>query len=502
MSSEVPEEIRQEMDQIYEDVPPLRDQYKLLDKIGEGTFSSVYKAEDIQGKILNKYNSHFWFKESRCVALKKIYVTSSPQRIYNELNLLYILTGCVRVAPLCDATRVRDQVIAVLPYYPHEEFRNCYRDLPVKGIKMYMWEMLQALSFVHSKGIIHRDVKPTNFLYNPEIGRGVLVDFGLAEMQSDIVSQGAELVLGTSEGDENNEAAYAMKDYRNQEQFCPCIVRDNTVTNATHPLITIQNGKVVHLNNTNGVDLTKGYPKNETRRVKRANRAGTRGFRAPEVLMKCGAQTTKIDIWSVGVILLSLLSRRFPLFQSLDDTDSLLELCNIFGWKAIKKCASIHGLGFEVSGIANLKENPYPSGLKQFVYELLDKECKAGTFPEYSVAFETHAYLKQELEEGHSIEPHLPSQLEEDNDNEKILKLKHYQKEIWSDHFWCFQLLEQCFKLDPSKRSSADELLQSAFFNELNVGGGESTEGEMTDEDGAGSETEEEYSDDDVMLIE
>lgn len=166
-----------------------------------------------------------------------------------------------------------------------------------------------------------------------------------------------------------------------------------------------------------------------------------------------------------------------------------------------EKCAAIHGLGFEVAGVQNLREEPFQHGLKQFVYELLDKECEAGTFPEYSIAFETHSYLKYEIEEGHSIEPHLPSQIEEDNDNEKMMQLKQYQKEIWSDHFWCFQVLEQCFKLDPSKRSSADELLRSAFFNELNVGAGESTEGELTDEDVSDTASEAASSDEEVMLI-
>lgn len=42
----------------------------------------------------------------------------------------------------------------------------------------------------------------------------------------------------------------------------------------------------------------------------KASRAGTRGFRAPEVLFKCMKQTASIDIWSVGVILLTLLTRR------------------------------------------------------------------------------------------------------------------------------------------------------------------------------------------------
>lgn len=488
---DVPREIKDEMEQLYQDVEGLSDEYMLLDKIGEGTFSSVYKAEDIKGKISQRYNSHFWTPGSRYVALKKIYVTSSPQRIYNELNLLYMLTGCTRVAPLCDATRVRDQVIAVLPYYPHEEFRNFYRDLPIKGIKMYLWEMLQALSFVHSKGIMHRDIKPTNFLYNPEIGRGVLVDFGLAEMQPDY-----------NRDDLEEDSVASIRDWRSHDQFCPCIVRDINKQNASSPMVTIQNGKVVHLNNVNGVDLSKGYPKNETRRIKRANRAGTRGFRAPEVLMKCGSQTTKIDIWSVGVILLSLLSRRFPLFQSMDDTDSLLELCTIFGWKKIRKCAALHGLGFEVNGLRHISENGFPNGIKEFVQKLLDKECTIGTFPDYSVAFETHEYLSQELYDKRSIAPKLPEPTNGQNathaEGPQVYELKRYQEEVWSDHYWCFQVLEQCLEFDPQKRSSAFELLQSAFFNELNEAD-VYTDVETTDDDQISEDGQ--AVDDDLLLI-
>ena len=505
-------EVREEIEQLYADVPSLRLKYDIIDKIGEGTFPTVYKARDIDGTVTAKYNSHFWSQDpkDKYVALKKIYVTSSPQRIYNELSLLYTLRNSSRVAPLCDATRMRDQVVAILPYYPHEDFRNFYRDLPIKGIKMYIYELLQALSFVHSHGIIHRDIKPTNFLYNLELGCGVLVDFGLAETQIDYQQTYSQFQLQLQQQQQQSmgssgDSLFPVRDFRLHEQFCPCIMRDlippqassssssstfpaaagvgsNAFTAALTPpygsMITIQNGKLVHLNNVNGVDLTRGYPKNETRRVKRANRAGTRGFRAPEVLMKCGSQTTKIDIWSVGVILLGLLSRRFPMFQSLDDTDSLLELCSIFGWKTIRKCAALHGLGFNVSGLQYIREEGYPNGLREYVYQLLDKECEAGTFPDYSVAFETHSYLAQELHDKVSIEPQLPGVSNsssgmtyiDDQDRKAAYELKRYQEEIWTDHYWCFQVLEQCFEMDPRKRSSADELLQNAFFNELNEG--------------------------------
>lgn len=62
-------------------------------------------------------------KRPRFVAIKKIYVTSSPSRIQNELELLYDLRGCKSVCPLITAFRHQDQVIAVLPYYRHWDFR-------------------------------------------------------------------------------------------------------------------------------------------------------------------------------------------------------------------------------------------------------------------------------------------------------------------------------------------------------------------------------------------
>ena len=79
-----------------------------------------------------------------------------------------------------------------------------------------------------------------------------------------------------------------------------------------------------------------GYPKGDTRPSRRANRAGTRGFRAPEVLFKCTEQTTKIDVWSAGVILLTILCRRFPFFNSADDVDAMIEIATIFGARRMR----------------------------------------------------------------------------------------------------------------------------------------------------------------------
>jgi len=91
------------------------------------------------------------------------------------------------------------------------------------------------------------------------------------------------------------------------------------------------------------------YPRSDARPTKRANRAGTRGFRAPEIIFKCAEQSTKIDVWSAGVILLSILTKRFPFFNSLDDTEALIETATIFGRAKMRQAALLHGSTFETN---------------------------------------------------------------------------------------------------------------------------------------------------------
>lgn len=65
------------------------------------------------------------------------------------------------------------------------------------------------------------------------------------------------------------------------------------------------------------------------------------------MLFKCTSQTTKIDIWSAGVILLTILAQRFPFFNSSDDVEAIIEIASIFGMRKMKACANLHGTVFE-----------------------------------------------------------------------------------------------------------------------------------------------------------
>jgi cell division control protein 7 len=79
------------------------------------------------------------------------------------------------------------------------------------------------------------------------------------------------------------------------------------------------------------------------RSSKWAPRAGTSGFRAPEVLLRYTNQTTAVDVWSAGIILLCLLSGRYPFFKATDDNMAIMQLISVYGTEAVRKISNKYG---------------------------------------------------------------------------------------------------------------------------------------------------------------
>ena len=57
----------------------------------------------------------------------------------------------------------------------------------MEEIKHYLIELLIGLKNLKDLGIYHRDIKPGNFLYNPDTRKGMIIDFGLAELDQHFV---------------------------------------------------------------------------------------------------------------------------------------------------------------------------------------------------------------------------------------------------------------------------------------------------------------------------
>ena len=69
----------------------------------------------------------------------------------------------------------------VFEYVNNVDFRILYPKLSDMDIRYYMFELLKALDYCHSMGIMHRDVKPHNVMIDHEARKLRLIDWGLAE---------------------------------------------------------------------------------------------------------------------------------------------------------------------------------------------------------------------------------------------------------------------------------------------------------------------------------
>lgn len=61
--------------------------------------------------------------------------------------------------------------------------------MPLDEVRHYIYELLLGLKELKGLGIYHRDIKPGNFLYNQDTRRGLIIDFGLAEIDPRYLEQ-------------------------------------------------------------------------------------------------------------------------------------------------------------------------------------------------------------------------------------------------------------------------------------------------------------------------
>lgn len=62
------------------------------------------------------------------------------------------------------ALRLRDHVFILMPFINYISFSDYYLTADEIEIRRYLHALLLALAYIHKYKIIHRDVKPTNFL--------------------------------------------------------------------------------------------------------------------------------------------------------------------------------------------------------------------------------------------------------------------------------------------------------------------------------------------------
>ncbi|CAA7045294.1 unnamed protein product [Microthlaspi erraticum] len=185
-------------------VPRRADSFEKLDKIGQGTYSIVYKARDLEtGQI---------------VAMKKVrFANMDPESVRfmaREINILRKLDHPNVMKLQCLVTsKLSGSLHLVFEYMEHDLSGLALRPgvkFTEPEIKCFMKQLLCGLEHCHSRGILHRDIKGSNLLVNND---GVLKigDFGLASfyqpdqeqpLTSRVVTlwyRAPELLLGSTE---------------------------------------------------------------------------------------------------------------------------------------------------------------------------------------------------------------------------------------------------------------------------------------------------------------
>ncbi len=163
--------------------------YEILDKCGEGGMGVVYRARD---KRLN-----------RVVALKFIADASSPQspdvlaRFRREAEAVAALNH-PNVATLFELGDWDGVPFLAMELLDGDTLKARMRPggMPVPELLGYARQLGEGLACAHAQGILHRDVKPGNAMFNSR-GTLKLLDFGLAKgLKDDDVTQ-TGMTVGT-----------------------------------------------------------------------------------------------------------------------------------------------------------------------------------------------------------------------------------------------------------------------------------------------------------------
>ncbi|KAI8981897.1 serine/threonine-protein kinase pef1 [Mycotypha africana] len=153
---------------------PPDQRYSRLEKLGEGTYATVYKGKSkLTGEI---------------VALKEIQLDpeeGAPSTAIREISLMKELKH-PNIMRLLDVVHTENKLMLVFEYmdqdlkrYMDSAARTGGSALDATTIKSFMYQLLRGIAYCHENRVLHRDLKPQNLLINKH-RQLKLGDFGLA----------------------------------------------------------------------------------------------------------------------------------------------------------------------------------------------------------------------------------------------------------------------------------------------------------------------------------
>ncbi|XP_078343348.1 cyclin-dependent kinase 17-like isoform X2 [Oculina patagonica] len=148
--------------------------YVKLDKLGEGTYATVFKGKS---KLTDNL-----------VALKEIrleHEEGAPCTAIREVSLLKDLKHS-NIVTLHDIVHTPKSLTLVFEYLEKDlkqYMDDCGGIMSMNNVRIFLYQLLRGLHYCHTRKVLHRDLKPQNLLINDK-GELKLADFGLARAKS------------------------------------------------------------------------------------------------------------------------------------------------------------------------------------------------------------------------------------------------------------------------------------------------------------------------------
>ncbi|CAI5739963.1 unnamed protein product [Peronospora destructor] len=205
--------------------------YERHAEIGHGTYGTVYLGYHVESYTR--------------VAIKKVLGPRNAGR--HEAALLTKCQGAIHVVQLLEVIERHGKLYLVLEYMDSdlETVISATETLNVAQVKAYLKMLLLGVQELHSRGILHRDLKPNNLLLSKTQHCAKITDFGMATM----------IEKAIDENEEETDAAVGKK------------------------------------------------------KPKRSVQVVTRAYRAPEIFFGEERYGVEVDMWSVGCIFAEMLLR-------------------------------------------------------------------------------------------------------------------------------------------------------------------------------------------------
>jgi len=303
-------------------------------------------------------------------------------------------------------------------------------------IKAIMYELIVALNYIHSGGIINRDVKPANILINCDCSIR-LCDFSLGRCITSLNHKG----LRTDHNADRDISDEVDEGYKSAPQTVYCKFEVNFHKAKTSKISsmgpkTIGETMLLFLKPKEKKDsliiVQKEFTKEYAKDPQLSGYVATRWYRSPELILQEKVYTTAIDMWGAGCVFAELLEMVKENLTSIDKRSALFPGQSCFPLSPV--------LIYDASVMVPSKPQDQLKTILQFIDELTPSDL---------------SFLKDKTKK-----KYVKSLLGKNN---KV----DFKEKFPAASDQAIDLLKRMLEFNPLKRISAREALNHCYFEEI-----------------------------------